>query len=130
MSGLFILIGAISALTSIALGAFAAHAIQDQLTVANLAIYATANDYHMMHSLALLLIALLLPHATSPALITRAGLTLLVGMLIFSGSLYLLALLDLRWLGAITPIGGVLLMIGWAILAFAGWQQLRQDRDD
>jgi uncharacterized membrane protein YgdD (TMEM256/DUF423 family) len=51
-------------------------------------------------------------------------------MLIFSGSLYLLALLDLRWLGAITPIGGVLLMIGWAILAFAGWQQLRQDRDD
>lgn len=96
---------------AVALGAFGAHGLADLLRTNDTAeIWQTAVQYHLFHTLAILAVALALPKARLPA-----GLWTL-GVLVFSGSLYLLAVTNLRWLGAITPFGGVLLLAGWLAL--------------
>lgn len=114
----YLAIAAVLGFTAVALGAFAAHGLKDQLSPAAMAIWQTANHYHMSHALALLAIAILLqqqPHK----LIKAAANAIAIGTLIFSGSLYALALSGIQWLGAITPIGGTALLIGWLLLAIA-----------
>lgn len=114
-------IGALFGFVAVMLGAFGAHALRARLAPEMLTIWKTANEYHFYHALALLLVGVLARQMRAPGLDIAAG-CFIAGMLIFSGSLYLLALTGTRWLGAITPIGGLLLLAGWAWLA---WTTLR-----
>lgn len=118
----FLLLGAIGGFLSVALGAFGAHALKQILSPGLLEVFHTGVDYQAIHSLALLLTGLLARRFDGRAL-RLAGWSFASGMLIFSGSLYLLALTDARWFGAITPIGGTLLLFGWAALASAVWRR-------
>ena len=106
---------------SVALGAFAAHGLESLLSAGLLATFQTGVEYQAMHALALLMVGLLGRHRTTRALHV-AGWAFATGILVFSGSLYLLALTDARWLGAITPIGGSAFLIGWAALAWHAWR--------
>ncbi len=112
---IFLLFGAIYGFCTVAFGAFAAHGLQGVLSTRALAVFHTGVDYQAIHALALLLVGLLARHRISHAL-RFAGWAFLSGVLIFSGSLYLLTLLDLTWFGAMTPIGGVMLLLGWGAL--------------
>ncbi|HEX7879746.1 MAG TPA: DUF423 domain-containing protein [Candidatus Eisenbacteria bacterium] len=104
-------LGALSGFTAVALGAFGAHALKSRLTPDMLAIFETGVRYQMYHALALLAVGIL---ANKPGTAAgRSGLAFALGTLVFSGSLYLLALTGQRWLGAITPIGGLLYLAGW-----------------
>jgi uncharacterized membrane protein YgdD (TMEM256/DUF423 family) len=106
----------------VALGAFGAHALRARVSPERLAVWQTATEYHLVHALALLAVGLLLRIAPQAPAAQAAGVCFSVGILLFSGSLYLLVLLDQGWLGAITPFGGVLLIAGWALLAFSAFR--------
>jgi uncharacterized membrane protein YgdD (TMEM256/DUF423 family) len=110
--------------TSVAAGAFASHALRGSLSERALEIFETAARYQLSHALALGLVAVLMMQGEVQTIapLTAAGIAFLAGIAIFSGSLYALSLTDIRILGAITPLGGVALLIGWAALAWAGWQ--------
>lgn len=112
-------IGAFSAMLAVLFGAFGAHALRDRLGADLMAVYHTANQYHFYHSLGLILVGLLALQLPGSALLRWSGWTMLAGLLIFSGSLYLLSLTGVRWLGAITPIGGTAFIAAWALLALA-----------
>lgn len=112
---LFLVLGALSALLSVAAGAFGAHALRARLSADLLDVFETAARYQMYHALALLAVGLALPRYASPWLAGSAWL-FLAGTLLFSGSLYLLALTGTRWLGAITPLGGLAFLLGWGAL--------------
>ncbi|MFC4600490.1 DUF423 domain-containing protein [Cohnella hongkongensis] len=112
-------VGALAAMLSVALGAFGAHMLEDRLTADALDVYDTAVQYQMFHSVGILLVALLIDRLPSPRLAIWAGRLLVVGIVIFSGSLYALALSGVKMLGAITPIGGVAFIAGWICLALA-----------
>ncbi|MEH6548641.1 MAG: DUF423 domain-containing protein [Pseudomonadales bacterium] len=122
MSSLLLTITGISGFLAVALGAFGAHALKNRLDADMLAVYHTAVQYHFIHTLALLGAAMLAARFVQVATWSWAGWMFIVGMLIFSGSLYALALSGVRILGAITPIGGVCFLVGWAMFAVAAWQ--------
>jgi len=113
-------LGALSGFVAVAAGAFGAHALRARLDPALLAVFETGVRYQMYHALAVLLSAALDAHRPAP-LTRAAGWCFLCGTVIFSGSLYALALTGLRILGAVTPLGGLLFLAGWAtlILSFA-----------
>ncbi|MFB8795459.1 MAG: DUF423 domain-containing protein [Microcoleus sp.] len=107
---------------SVAGGAFASHALKAQLTDRALEIFETGARYQMYHALALLLVALLLSRTLeSQTFFAVAGWAFIVGTVIFSGSLYALSLTNIKWLGAITPLGGVAYLVGWGCLTIAAW---------
>jgi uncharacterized membrane protein YgdD (TMEM256/DUF423 family) len=114
-----LILGAINGALAVMLGAFGAHGLKARVEESLLHTWATASDYHFYHALALLLVGLLAKQFNEAASLIAAGWVLFAGMLIFSGSLYTLVLSGQRWLGAITPIGGVLLIVGWLMLAWA-----------
>ena len=105
---------------SVAAGAFASHALKDKLSEKALEIFETAARYQIYHALALLLVALLINQTEflQPSLVI-AGWAFIIGIVIFSGSLYALSLTDIKVLGAITPLGGLAFIIGWAALAYS-----------
>ena len=116
MPKLFILLASINGFLAVALGAFAAHALRERLSSELLNTFQTAVQYHMYHALALFGVGLLLmnyPNATLPII---SGYLFLLGIVLFSGSLYILSVSGIRWLGAITPLGGVSLLAAWACL--------------
>jgi uncharacterized membrane protein YgdD (TMEM256/DUF423 family) len=119
-TGFWLRIGAIWGFLAVAMGAFGAHRLKDRLaelgTAAN---FQTAAQYHMYHALALVALGVLAVAGRTGTALTVAGWSFLAGSLIFSGSLYILSITGMKWLGAITPIGGVLLLVGWAALAIA-----------
>ncbi len=115
--------GALNMFIAIACGAFGAHALKKILSADMLAIWHTAVQYQMAHALGLLLIVALAPRLLPTTALSKIGITFLFGIIVFSGSLYLLALTGVRWLGAITPIGGVAFLLGWGLL---GWEVLKQ----
>ena len=119
----FIPLGALLAAAAVILGAFAAHALKSKLSADMLAVFNTAVEYHFLHALGLLIIGLLLGQADAPAGAKTAGWFLLGGILLFSGSLYVLALSGIRQFGMITPIGGLSFIIGWLWLAWSYWRQ-------
>ena len=124
MAKLFIVMGACSGMLAVALGAFGAHALKSRLDEYAIGVFETAVQYHFYHSFALLavgLIALSQPHT---ALLKSSGYLFAIGLIIFSGSLYALSLTGVRWLGAVTPLGGLAFIGGWACLAAAGWKFL------
>jgi uncharacterized membrane protein YgdD (TMEM256/DUF423 family) len=118
MDRTFLLAGAVAGLVAVAFGAFGAHGLRGRLTPEMLAVFETGVRYHMYHALALLLVAALSPHVPGKA-IAIAGWLFIAGIVIFSGSLYLLAVTGVTMLGAITPIGGVAFLAGWASLIVA-----------
>ena len=109
--------GAINALVAVAAGAFGAHGLEKRLDEKHLGIFETAARYHMYHALGIALCALAARAGLAGAV--RAGWVMQAGVAIFAGTLYALAISKVKILGAITPIGGLLMMIGWAMLAWA-----------
>lgn len=103
----------------VALGAFGAHGLRDKLTPAALATYQTAVQYQFIHGLALFGVALLMQRMGEKPLLISSATAFLFGILLFSGSLYWLALGGPRWLGPVTPLGGVGFLLGWALLMIA-----------
>ena len=123
MDRVFFVAGALSGLIAVAAGAFAAHGLRHQLAPEQLGVFETAARYQMYHALALLGVggvAGRLPGGT----VAVAGWLFVAGTLLFSGSLYALSLTGHRWLGAITPLGGLAFLAGWAALAWAAWSRL------
>ena len=118
MDRIFFGLGALSAFVSVAAGAFGAHALRARLEPAALAVFETGARYQMYHALALLAVAWAGSRWPGPWA-GRAGWLFVAGTLLFSGSLYALALSGIRWLGAITPLGGVAFLLGWLCLAWA-----------
>jgi uncharacterized membrane protein YgdD (TMEM256/DUF423 family) len=118
MDRTFLLVGAVAAFLAVALGAFGAHALRARLSPEMLVVFETGVRYQMYHALALLLVAAVLGRLGG-WLFALAGWMFTAGIVLFSGSLYLLALTGVTRLGMITPIGGLAFLIGWACLALA-----------
>ena len=114
----FLALGSLSAGIAVAAGAFGAHALRARLSPADLATFETAARYQMYHALALLAVAWAVQQWPG-ALPRTAGWMFVAGTVVFSGSLYMLVLSGQRWLGAVTPIGGVAFLAGWACLLAA-----------
>jgi len=121
MDRIFAMLGALSGLLGVAAGAFGAHALRARLDEAALATFETGARYHLVHALALVAAAWAWSRWPGPYA-TWAGWLFLAGTVVFSGSLYALSITGVRALGAITPIGGVLLLAGWLCLALAAWR--------
>lgn len=117
----FLMLAAFFGFTGVALGAFAAHGLKDRLSAEYLAIFHTGVTYQLVHTLALLGVALLATHIPG-RIVTWAGVSFVIGILLFSGSLYLLTLTGISKLGIITPLGGVAFLIGWVCLGLAAWR--------
>jgi uncharacterized membrane protein YgdD (TMEM256/DUF423 family) len=115
---LFVAAGALSAFIAVGAGAFGAHALRARLTPDLLAVFETGARYQMYHALALVAAAWVVSRWPGP-LAVWAGWLFLAGTIVFSGSLYALALTGVRWLGAITPLGGLCFLAGWLCLAIA-----------
>ena len=119
MTRIFLAIASALGGISVVLGAFASHALKDKLSDRALEIWETGTKYQMYHALALILVALLISRFPDSILLVVAGYAFVAGVTIFSGSLYALSLSGIKWLGAITPLGGAAFIIGWACLAVA-----------
>jgi len=115
--------GAIAAGVAVILGAFGAHSLKSRVDPELLVVFETGVRYQMYHALALLAVGLARVHWPT-AVISLAGWFFLAGILIFSGSLYLMTATGERWLGAITPIGGLAFIIGWVLLAVGAWRAI------
>ena len=123
MSRIFFALGSIFGGLAVGLGAFGAHGLANMLTPERLVTYETAVRYQMYHAIALLVVALALtqwPAATKP--LQTGGWLFVAGIILFSGSLYLLSVGAIRWLGAVTPLGGVAFVGGWLFLVLAAWR--------
>lgn len=123
MNATFLFIGALLGGSGVMLGAFGAHALKAMLGE-HADTWDTAVAYQMFHALAIVLVALLERALPDTALPAYAGWFFLAGVVLFSGSLYVLALGGPRWFGPVTPIGGIAFIAGWSCLAIAGWQKL------
>lgn len=121
MERIFLILGGISGFLAVAAGAFGGHALKQRLEPEMLAIFEVGARYHLYHTLALLATAWVCTRWPGPWT-SAAGWCFVGGILIFSGSLYLLSLSGTRWLGAITPLGGLAFMAGWLCLAAAAWR--------
>ena len=117
----FLLLAAFFGFTGVALGAFAAHGLKDRLSAEYLAIFHTGVTYQLVHALALFGVALLAAHMPG-RMVTWAGLAFAIGIILFSGSLYLLTLSGIGKLGIITPFGGLSFLVGWFCLGLAAWR--------
>jgi len=126
MAKLFLTLGSLSGLLAVVLGAFGAHALKARLDTAALAIFDTASQYHFYHSLALLVVGLLAITYPVSGYLKASGWLFVFGILVFSGSLYVLSVSGVRWLGAVTPIGGLAFIAGWFCLAAASWTLIDQ----
>jgi uncharacterized membrane protein YgdD (TMEM256/DUF423 family) len=123
MGKTWVFCGAAFAGLSVILGAFGAHALKDSLTERSLEIYQTASHYQFIHALALILLGIWVGSqgVTTGALTSASGWLFAVGILLFSGSLYALAITDIKILGAITPLGGLCFIAGWTCFALSAW---------
>ena len=116
MAGKWITIAALSGAIAVIAGAFGAHALKQKLTPEQLNTFEVGARYHMYHSLALLAVAWLAT-AKPSKMITASGICMVVGIVLFCGSLYLLPLTKWRWLGPVTPLGGLSFIVGWVLMA-------------
>ncbi|MDG1772972.1 MAG: DUF423 domain-containing protein [Oceanicoccus sp.] len=124
MAKTLLIIAAISGLLAVAIGAFGAHGLKGRVTTDLMAVYQTGVQYHFYHTLALLLVGILMLQFPEVSLLTWTGWLFIAGIIIFSGSLYVMALTGIKWLGAITPIGGVAFIAGWLTMAIAVYKHI------
>lgn len=124
MAKLFITLASLSGMLAVVLGAFGAHALKNRLDEYAVGIFKTAVEYHFYHSFALLAVGVIALGQPQTTLLKTSGWLFFLGILVFCGSLYLLSLTGVRWLGAVTPIGGLAFIGGWACLAAIGWKLL------
>lgn len=117
MSKFLISSGALSAALSVMLGAFAAHALKSRMPPETLAVFQTGVQYQFYHSLGLILIGIIVQLTDASVLLTIAGWLMLGGIILFSGSLYLISFTGIRSLGLITPVGGTAFIVAWLLLA-------------
>lgn len=122
MIRIFVTTGAFFGFLAVAAGAFGAHGLKARLTPDALSTFEIGARYQMYHALALILVAWAVDRFPGSGAITGAGICFIVGTLVFSGSLYLLAWSGTKWLGAVTPIGGLVLLAGWVCLAVGAWR--------
>ncbi|HAI12305.1 MAG TPA: DUF423 domain-containing protein [Phycisphaerales bacterium] len=120
MTRKLLILSALFGMLGVILGAFGAHGLKDQISESMMANYQTGVQYHMIHALALLGTALASARLRQNTVVL-AGWFFVAGIIIFSGSLYIMALTGMKWLGAITPIGGVALIVGWLLLLIGAW---------
>ncbi len=121
MDRLFFSLGAVSAFLAVAAGAFGAHALKTRLSPDLFNVFEVGARYHMYHALALLAVAWAVTRWPGPA-VSVSGWLFVIGTILFSGSLYALSLTGVRWLGAVTPFGGLAFLAGWACLAWGVYQ--------
>lgn len=121
ISKLFLALGSANAMLAVILGAFAAHGLKGRLTVQSLAIFDTGVQYHFYHALGLILVGLIATQIPANG-IRYSGWLMMVGILLFSGSLYILALTGVRQLGMITPVGGFCFISAWLTLLVGIWK--------
>jgi uncharacterized membrane protein YgdD (TMEM256/DUF423 family) len=117
MANTFLLVGSLVGFLGVAAGAFGAHGLRSRLSPDMLAVFETAVRYQMYHVFALLITAVVMGRVGDARLLTIAGWSFITGIVLFSGSLYALALTGISSLGAITPLGGLAFLVGWACLA-------------
>lgn len=115
----FLIIGAIAMMLGVLLGAFGAHGLKGRIEPQLFEAYKTGVEYHLYHALGLILLGVITYQFPQASGLVWGGWCLLVGIILFSGSLYTLAFTGLRWVGAITPIGGISFIIGWGCIAWA-----------
>ncbi len=115
---ILLVLGALNGALAVSFGAFGAHGLKSRVDDSMLAVWSTASEYHFYHALAMLLCGLLAKAFGASGMVT-AGWLLFAGTLVFSGSLYVMVLSGQKWLGAITPLGGTALIIGWLMLAWS-----------
>jgi len=116
-------VGAVLTMLSVAIGAFGAHMLKELVGADAIAVYETGVQYHMIHALGLLIIGLTAGQLGESAKLRWAARLLLIGIIVFSGSLYTLTITGVKMLGAITPIGGVAFILGWLLFALDLWQR-------
>lgn len=121
MTRAWIVVGATLAFLGVAAGAFGAHALEGRIAPDLLQVFDTGSRYHVVHALALVFVGLASARWPDP-LWTVAGWLFATGVVVFSGSLYALALSGARWLGAVTPLGGVAFLAGWLVVVAAAWR--------
>ncbi|MGV8095599.1 MAG: DUF423 domain-containing protein [Mangrovibacterium sp.] len=121
MSKAILLTGAALLALAVITGAFGAHILKPKLPDDMMQVYKTGVEYHFYHALGLLLVGILSIQFPS-GLINWSGICLMLGIVVFSGSLYLMALTGIKWLGAITPLGGISFITGWVLLFLAIWK--------
>jgi|TARA_R110000782_G_scaffold5347_24_gene18468 uncharacterized membrane protein YgdD (TMEM256/DUF423 family) len=124
MASLTLLLAAILGFLAVGLGAFGAHGLKASLSADMMAVYQTAVQYHFYHCFALLIVGVLMHIGVQHTSLKISAVLFFVGVLVFSGSLYALALTGTRWLGAITPIGGLMFLVAWACLAYSAWKAM------
>ena len=124
MAKLFITLASLSGMLAVTFGAFGAHALRDKLDGDLMRVFETAVQYHFYHSLALLAVGVIALNQPQTVMLKSAGWLFLLGIAVFSGSLYILAITGIKWLGAVTPLGGLAFIAGWACLAAVGWKLL------
>jgi uncharacterized membrane protein YgdD (TMEM256/DUF423 family) len=116
---LFLILGGINAALVVMLGAFGAHGLKARLTAEMLAVYQTGVHYHLFHALGLLAVGLVATQIADSIWLKWSGWLMLVGIILFSGSLYVLSVSGLRWLGMVTPFGGVAFITAWIVFVIA-----------
>ncbi|WP_405156059.1 DUF423 domain-containing protein [Paenibacillus sp. FSL K6-0108] len=119
----WMMLGAVLTMLSVAIGAFGAHMLKERIGADAIAVYETGVQYHMIHAIALLIIGLTAGQLGPSTKLKWAARLLFTGIIIFSGSLYVLSISGIKMLGAITPIGGVAFIVGWLLFAIDVWQR-------
>ncbi|MEO6866155.1 MAG: DUF423 domain-containing protein [Gemmatimonadaceae bacterium] len=119
---LFIALGSINAALAVIFGAFGAHALKARISPEMLNVYHTGSQYHFYHALGMLLVGVLATQLQNQGALRLSGFLMLAGIVLFSGSLYLLAITGVTWLGAVTPLGGVAFIAAWIVLALAAFR--------
>lgn len=116
--------GALNMLAAVTLGAFGAHGLKAWVSADMLAVWETGVIYHLVHGLGLLIIALMMPRldARGASSLAKAGTLMLAGIVLFSGSLYVLTLTGVKLIGVVTPFGGAAFLIAWGWVAWAAWR--------
>jgi uncharacterized membrane protein YgdD (TMEM256/DUF423 family) len=118
-SKLFLILGGINAALVVMLGAFGAHGLKAKLTAEMLAVYQTGVHYHLFHALGLLAVGLVASQIADSVWLKWSGWLMLAGIILFSGSLYVLSVSGMRWLGMVTPFGGVAFIAAWIVFVIA-----------
>ncbi len=124
MAKLFLTLASLSGMTAVIFGAFGAHALKNRLDDYALGVFETAVQYHFYHSLALLAVGVIALQQPQTTLLKSSGWLFFIGILVFSGSLYILSMTGVKWLGAVTPLGGLAFIAGWGCLAAVSWKLL------